>query len=482
MTIPKIIHQIWVGPKPAPTNLMKTWKDKHPEFEYIFWTESEFIARGMTFRCQDKIDMIQEYCGKADIIRLEILYKYGGVYIDADSICIEPLDDYFMNKTAFATFENENMRENLVANGNMGFIPNHPLCRDMIEWIKSDESNALIQNFRAWYSVGPALLTKFLNTGNYRDFSVFPSHCFLPVHFTGPKYEGHKKVYAYQEWGTAKQNYDTMNSLILPDEFKLPVEWVSVLVSSYNTNKMFLRECLDSIQIQVGYFGIELVWINDGSYLEYTTILEAELAYFEKRTRFTKVVYKKMEQNQGLSYCLNEGVHLCTHELIFRMDSDDIMTANRISKQLEFMKNTADCMICGSSIQDFKNDSIMDPKSKMLQMEKRHAFVFTWQDFLNTRPTWFLNHPTLCFRKSAVLEVGNYDKKLTRNVMEDYDLELRFLRRYGKVYSLPDSLVYYRIHTGQITYNLDLYTPENIKLRDQIQGTYGSKMTDIDGN
>ena len=38
MSIPKIIHQLWIGPKPAPTKLMNTWKEKHEKlgYEYIF--------------------------------------------------------------------------------------------------------------------------------------------------------------------------------------------------------------------------------------------------------------------------------------------------------------------------------------------------------------------------------------------------------------------------------------------------------------
>ena len=39
MSIPKIIHQIWIGPKTAPIKLMNTWKDKHPDFEYIYCNE-----------------------------------------------------------------------------------------------------------------------------------------------------------------------------------------------------------------------------------------------------------------------------------------------------------------------------------------------------------------------------------------------------------------------------------------------------------
>ena len=55
----------------------------------------------------------------------EILYKYGGIYIDADSICIEPIDNLLNKYKAFATYENELTRKGLVANGNMGFLKEH---------------------------------------------------------------------------------------------------------------------------------------------------------------------------------------------------------------------------------------------------------------------------------------------------------------------------------------------------------------------
>ena len=82
MTIPKIIHQIWIGNnnKP-PIKLMNSWKQKHPDFEYIFWTEDEIIKRKLILQCQKKYDIINEIVGKVDILRLEILYNYGGIYI-----------------------------------------------------------------------------------------------------------------------------------------------------------------------------------------------------------------------------------------------------------------------------------------------------------------------------------------------------------------------------------------------------------------
>ena len=154
-TIPKIIHQMWIGDKTkCPTKLMQSWKIKNPTFQYIFWNEDEIEKQNMIFECKTQIEDIVEINGKCDIMRWEILYKYGGVFIDADSICLLPLDNYFMDKQAFATYENEKKRKNLVATGTMGFIQNHYLCKNIINWIKSSESYDIIHNYKAWYSVG----------------------------------------------------------------------------------------------------------------------------------------------------------------------------------------------------------------------------------------------------------------------------------------------------------------------------------------
>ena len=135
MPIPLLMHQIWIGPNSAPIKFMDTWRDKHPNFEYIRWTEEEIKKRGLIFECQNQIDKMTEINGKADIIRWEILYNYGGVFLDADSICIEPFDETFTSKAAFAGFENESVRKGLVATGTMGFPKYHPLCRAAIDWI-----------------------------------------------------------------------------------------------------------------------------------------------------------------------------------------------------------------------------------------------------------------------------------------------------------------------------------------------------------
>ena len=466
MPIPKIIHQLWIGPKPMPTKFMDTWQNKHPDFEYIRWTEAEIMRRGLKLECIDAINRMSEINGKADIIRWEILYHYGGIFLDADSICIEPFDESFLNRTAFAGFENEECRQGLVATGTMGYEPKHPLCRGAIDWMLKNDSCPETCGKRAWYTVGPGLLTRLLETGKYTDFSVYPSYMFLPLHFTGIEYRGHKKIYAFQEWGSTKQNYEIMNQLPLPVQFTQPVQWISVLIASYNTKHMYVVECLDSIKAQNGHFGIELVWINDGSDELCTQLLEKELDKFKNSTRFTRVKYNKMDENCGLAQCLAGGIHHCSCDIIIRMDSDDIMFPDRIATQIKFMENNKDCVMCGTDVQMFTKD-VKDSKNFNLLQQTNHKTI-TWEQFKISQPAWFVNHPSVCYKKSAILDVGNYNIELSRTCFEDYDLWLRILKKYGTIHHIPEVLLYYRIHSEQVTWNGKGSTNENNELRNKI--------------
>jgi GT2 family glycosyltransferase len=460
MTIPKIIHQLWIGPKPRPSKFMATWKDKHPDYEYIMWNEEELSKSDLRLECVPKINEIEEINGKADIIRWEILYHYGGLFIDADSICIEPFDYLIEQHKPFCGYENETARPGLVATGTMAFPKNHPLPRGAINYIKLNEVSRAKTGKMAWRNVGPELLTRLLQTNLFSDVVIYPSYYFLPKHLTGLQYMGHSIVYAYQEWGSTKQNYEIMNNIELEEIYKEPTTWISVLVSSYNTNHKYVVECLESIRQQTGHFGIELVWINDGSNELSTTLLEKTLDEFKAKMRFTKIVYKKWEQNKGIGYSLNKGIEMCSNEIIIKVDSDDICLADRFSKQLEFMKNNKDCAIVGCNAHYLKEIN----NSKVAQGSTNHPYLLTWENYKKSPSHWFVNHPCVCYKKSAVLEVGNYNEQ-THSLYEDFELELKLLKKFGKLYNIQENLLYYRIHGEQITANNSCGKPEIVKAR-----------------
>lgn len=447
MSIPKIIHQIWIGPKPAPITLMNTWKDKNPDFDYIFWNEEEFIKRNMIFKCQNRIDEIEEYCGKTDIMRWEILYKYGGIYIDADSFCVEPIDDELCKKS-FAGWENEVKRPDLIAVGTMGFSPNHEIPKLAIDFISKNEVSYIKTQKMAWQNTGPVLLTDIYNKmTNKQILNILPSYTFLPYHFTGQHYDGHGKIYAFQEWGSTRNAYDHLNSSILHKQYsRPPLEYsVSILISSYNTKTKYIQDCLESIKHQIGWINIELVWVNDGSNELNTRLLKGLLDNFTKTTRFTSVIYHENETNMGIGYSLNVGINLCTNNLIIKMDSDDIMIHDRILKQFNFMNSNPLVHVCGGQINMFKDDNI----NAVVQTTNHKSLSF--DEFKLSPLHWIVNHPTLCYRKSSILEVGNYDISFKK--IEDFELMLRILKKFSYIHNMSDVLILYRLHEQQTTHN-----------------------------
>lgn len=447
MVIPRLLHQLWIGDKPPPTTLMDTWREKNPGFEYIRWNEDEIAERGIRFRCQSRIDEMEEINGKADIMRWEILYEYGGVFIDADSICVEQIDDVMMRCQAFAGYENEKIVPGLVATGTMGFPPKHPMVKAVIEYIENNPVSQADTGRRAWETCGPRLLTDMIQAGEAPEITIFPSYSFLPIHHTGAEYRGHGKIYAYQEWGSTKNSYESMNSTSLPAQFLPPSDSVSLLCLSYNTNIRYIEECMESIKQSMGSFDIELVWVNDGSDDEHTAELKKALGSFIETSRRIELVYLEHPVNKGLGYSRNAGLLRCSHDKVFLMDSDDIMKQDRFEKQLAFMEETPDCVICGGQVRLFTEKA----GNKEYYETTSHPTV-TRSFFLEERGVdlWLVNNPTVCMRRSAVLDIGNYNVDILKGC-EDLELALRVVLAYGVAHNLPDLLLDYRVHDEQTT-------------------------------
>lgn len=283
--IPKIIHQIWIGTKQPPYKLMATWKEKHPDFEYILWNEKEIENRGIIFECQNKIDDIEEFYGKVDIMRWELLYRYGGIFIDADSICIESFDDVLMSYGGFMGFENEIMRPGLIAVGTMAFPKNHAIPFNAIEYIKNYDISRRCTNKQAWETVGPVLLTNIYKSYIYDDVKILPSYSFIPYHYTGDEYEGHGKVYAYQIWGTTRNMNDVLNDITLPEKYNKPEKTFEVVIN-YDEN---IDLNLHTIKNQIGHYNMHLT-INTYANLQKDSLfIKKKVDAFISTTRFISI-------------------------------------------------------------------------------------------------------------------------------------------------------------------------------------------------
>lgn len=91
--IPKIIHQTapsdtskW---KPVWFKCQESWKNLHPDFEYMFWSDED-LDYFMRTKYPEYYDMFISYdvnIKRFDAARYFILYHYGGIYADMDYLC-----------------------------------------------------------------------------------------------------------------------------------------------------------------------------------------------------------------------------------------------------------------------------------------------------------------------------------------------------------------------------------------------------------
>lgn len=465
MAIPRIIHQIWIGPEPAPSTWLDSWRRVHADYEYILWTEDEIEAKFSKEELDEVIESSPSWAGRADILRWKILYRYGGIYSDADSVCIESVSDLIAaaeqrSKNLIILRENEKVRgpgcfpqyediprhSPLYSNGFIAAVPNHPLIAAALESIPR-----AFPDLPPWRSTGPGLLTRLVVSQSQEAFNrimILPSYTFLPVHATGLTYHGHGKVYAHQLWGTTHGSYKSQHGSLPIHLLPAPSSHgLSLLICSHNTPAKFLKPCIDSILHQQGRFWIEVVWVDDGSDFLHSSILRRMLTEnLEQNSRMITIKVITNASNLGVAASLRVGLEACSYRRVARMDSDDIMVLDRLSKQMAWMDDHPEAVMVGGQVMMFKDaGGAVAPTNHPLRIDRDEFSLRVIDKF------WIMNHPTLMFRKSAVLEVGSYDPKF--DGIEDYDLELRILKKFGTLYNMPDILVLYRLHEKQSSRN-----------------------------
>jgi mannosyltransferase OCH1-like enzyme len=200
----RTIHIVWVGDESKrPDSCINTWAQQNPDWKIRIWGNNELCS--MEWKNSRHINTMlnRELCGVADLMRWEILSKHGGFAIDADSICVRPLENWLFEADIFACWENEICRPGLIANGYVYSHPNNILINSIIDDIY--DSN-LDDDKLAWQLTGPTRITDIFRKISYNNITIYPSHYFLPRHYTGIEYSGSGPVFAQQFWGRALPN------------------------------------------------------------------------------------------------------------------------------------------------------------------------------------------------------------------------------------------------------------------------------------
>jgi mannosyltransferase OCH1-like enzyme len=193
--IPKKIHQIWIGQKELPEkykNFSDGIKKLHGDFEYILWTDNTLTRDN--FYNYDIIMRCKSFAQKADIMRYEILYKEGGVYIDIDFELYKNISNLLIRCLVLC---NESVRgaKNYMANSFIACTKNNENLFKCVNNVKNIDFSEPIN-----FATGPYYFKKNLDFKENRSMRakgyktrflrgkesiyILPTHYLYPLHYS----------------------------------------------------------------------------------------------------------------------------------------------------------------------------------------------------------------------------------------------------------------------------------------------------------
>lgn len=212
---------------------------------------------------------------------------------------------------------------------------------------------------------------------------------------------------------------------------------ISIVLTNYN-REYFILEQLGSIIAQT-YQNWELIIADDCS----TDGSKAIIQEFIKKNGDKKIIFLKNEKNLGVAKNFEKGLHSATGEYIAVCDSDDVWLAEKLEKELKFLKSGNFGMV-------YSDLTVVDANLKAIEK----SFVRSCLSFFGNRKNDSFdelindNHiagPTILF--DAKLK-----KKLipfSRHAIQDFWITI-ICSIFSTIGYLDESTVLYRQHSGNM--------------------------------
>jgi len=209
--IPRIIHQIWLGPDPLPRDhrpWIASWKRHHPNWEHRMWTEQGLPADPIR---PEVLERLRAPVERADILRLEILYQHGGVYADTDLECLRAIDPLLDGER----FVGVSIKPGRMTNTLIASAPGHPLLHQALR-----ELQPIQVYWTTWAprsikeSAGPPLLRRLVP--DYPDVKTLEPAAFFP---STP--EEHERAFGVHHMARGWHNATQLRAAMLVAERRL---------------------------------------------------------------------------------------------------------------------------------------------------------------------------------------------------------------------------------------------------------------------
>lgn len=200
---------------------------------------------------------------------------------------------------------------------------------------------------------------------------------------------------------------------------------VSVILPVYNCEQ-YIFETVQSVLNQT-FADFELLIVDDCSTDNTVAIIKE---FNDDRIQLTL-----KEKNTGYTDSLNYAVSIAKGQYIARMDGDDICVSTRFEKQVAFLDENPNIILCGSAIQIIGTNTVLRHPSSHEAIKIKLCFSSSFY------------HPSVMGRVE-VFQANPYDKKY--EPAEDYDLWTRLVFQ-GELANLEEVLLLYRVHDNQVS-------------------------------
>jgi mannosyltransferase OCH1-like enzyme len=197
--IPRIVHRIWLGsdiPRVA-RRFGESWEHHCPGWEVRTWRDWDLPP----LINQRAFDEVTHPSQRADLARLELLWRFGGVYVDTDFEALRPIETVLDGVDCFLASEDRRF----VGTAIMGSRPGHPFIGRLVE--RASASIAAHPGEPPNRQTGPFFVTAELKayqrTNGRRDgVVVFPVDLFYPYHYSEPerRYDDFPGAVAVHHW------------------------------------------------------------------------------------------------------------------------------------------------------------------------------------------------------------------------------------------------------------------------------------------
>jgi len=211
---------------------------------------------------------------------------------------------------------------------------------------------------------------------------------------------------------------------------------ISVVVPVYNTNIIFLKDCIDSV-ISQAYDNWELCIVDDASPNGEVREIIKQYAKIDERIK-----YKFLKSNQHIAGATNQAIALAKGEFISLFDHDDVLWPNALYEVVKALNkdNTIDFMYSDE-------DKITEDR----RAYQSPFFKPDWNpDFLHS--VNYITHFTT-IRKTLIDKVGGLKKEY--NGAQDWDLFMRITGETDKIYHIPTVVYSWRIHDLSTAKSID---------------------------